>query len=1016
MDIRYNAFISYRHHPDDIRAAAEIHRALERFKVPRALKKKTKGITRLFRDKEELPITSDLNDDIGYALKNSDYLIVICSVHTKESVWVQREIETFLKSHHRSKVLTVLVSGEPYDVIPDILLHEDVKDPVTGEIRRIDVEPLSCDWRIPSRRQRMHEELPRLAAALLGCGYDELRQRQKQYRTRRLVTIFSVSLAASLCLAAYFLYTSITIYQANLQIQANLEESLRNQSRHLATAARQRLEEGDRLTAIALAAAALPSDENQRPFVPEAEYVLSSALGVYSTDTQPVAIGAVSPGVNLSIDRFWLTDDSSILYLYDRRDSLTAWRTDTLEKVGAIDFSEGGFEKLLTTAQGNAIVLSGDTSTTLSCYGPDGAKLWQAEDCLDFAFLAEKKVLLVIRQNGLTEHELLFLDPLTGEAVRESIDLNVSGGKTPAAFYLDLFREEFPIAIAYSDFGIREFCLLDLSTGTISTVATDILYPELVSVTEDGKLLLMSTAGGNMMGIFESGRITEPVVSTISCYDMSSAQLLWTAQVTAYSYSGTYTLEQIPGSDRLLFQSGSVFQVLNAGTGELIARCDAGSGILFTEVGENSASAVLEDGYVCTYRYDDNYCYGTKCLEGGLTQAAVGDGYFGLQTGDTQVTIYRALESSTTWTYTFSEYLSMQTQKVHGAQLAYADYQNLYLFDLEKQDIRWQTAKDNTQILDFSPDGLRLFGIKDNTQLLSLDSATGEAAAQPLPAVGEDSGVSSGFLLDEGLLFYTVSTEADISLVRFDPAAGTHTLMPLIPKADIPEEVYSPRCEVLGRNQQYAWVWVNTGNVYEVDLSAGSARIVIRELSQKPAFALSEDGSRIAVANPDGICLASPGADAATRIPVSEAAVGSVCFFGSEILALCDNGFLYRFDAEGNLLSRTELVVGYSFNNDLFSDYADRSKLTWHFTEDGKLILNAFSSANVIDCSSWTLRASLSGYVTFQEAEQYFICKNNSNSLVAFPQYTTAQLLQLAEVQLGGYDLTGEQKAAYGIG
>ena len=124
MAIHYNAFISYRHHPDDIKVASDIHRSLERFHVPKDLRKQGKTITRLFRDKDELPITSSLTTDIYEALENSDYLIVICSIHTKESIWVQREIETFLKTHSRNKVLTVLASGEPYDVIPDILLRE----------------------------------------------------------------------------------------------------------------------------------------------------------------------------------------------------------------------------------------------------------------------------------------------------------------------------------------------------------------------------------------------------------------------------------------------------------------------------------------------------------------------------------------------------------------------------------------------------------------------------------------------------------------------------------------------------------------------------------------------------------------------------------------------------------------------------------------------------------------------------------------------------------------------------
>jgi hypothetical protein len=53
-------------------------------------------------------------------------------------------------------------------------------------------------------------------------------------------------------LAAYFLYTSI-------RIQENLDNALRNQSQYLTSSAQEKLEAGDRFTAIALAMAALPS-------------------------------------------------------------------------------------------------------------------------------------------------------------------------------------------------------------------------------------------------------------------------------------------------------------------------------------------------------------------------------------------------------------------------------------------------------------------------------------------------------------------------------------------------------------------------------------------------------------------------------------------------------------------------------------------------------------------------------------------------------------------------------------
>ena len=54
MDLRYNAFISYRHHPVDIKVAEQIQRGLEHYRIPKALKKNKDTKLHLFRDKEEL--------------------------------------------------------------------------------------------------------------------------------------------------------------------------------------------------------------------------------------------------------------------------------------------------------------------------------------------------------------------------------------------------------------------------------------------------------------------------------------------------------------------------------------------------------------------------------------------------------------------------------------------------------------------------------------------------------------------------------------------------------------------------------------------------------------------------------------------------------------------------------------------------------------------------------------------------------------------------------------------------
>ena len=88
-EMRYDAFISYRHSELDKFVAEELHKQLETFKIPKKIseKCKKKRINRIFRDKDELPITSNLADPIMNALRQSEFLIVICSPRLKESLW-----------------------------------------------------------------------------------------------------------------------------------------------------------------------------------------------------------------------------------------------------------------------------------------------------------------------------------------------------------------------------------------------------------------------------------------------------------------------------------------------------------------------------------------------------------------------------------------------------------------------------------------------------------------------------------------------------------------------------------------------------------------------------------------------------------------------------------------------------------------------------------------------------------------------------------------------------------------
>ena len=76
--VHYDAFISYRHCELDSFVAEHLHKKLEKFKLPKSVRSKVKsgktGISRVFRDVDELPLSDNLSDPINNAIANTDFL------------------------------------------------------------------------------------------------------------------------------------------------------------------------------------------------------------------------------------------------------------------------------------------------------------------------------------------------------------------------------------------------------------------------------------------------------------------------------------------------------------------------------------------------------------------------------------------------------------------------------------------------------------------------------------------------------------------------------------------------------------------------------------------------------------------------------------------------------------------------------------------------------------------------------------------------------------------------------
>ncbi len=282
MERNYVAFISYRHKPLDIAVAERIHRMIERYTIPRALRKNgEKRLGLVFRDRDELPLSNDLTEDIYTALDHSQYLIVVCTPDTPESLWVNQEIEHFIQRHGRHRVLTVLAAGTAEESIPKSITTTYADD---GETVLEIVEPMCAYLSADSEKkvmQNLKTEFLRLVAAILECPYDALYQRRKRYVRRLLTAAVGGTVAVLLTVIALLIGWNRDVAALNEQISMQLRESQFRESQVVAMLSRQQMEKGDNSTVLRDILSVLPSEDNDRAYAPEAVKVLSELLGVY---------------------------------------------------------------------------------------------------------------------------------------------------------------------------------------------------------------------------------------------------------------------------------------------------------------------------------------------------------------------------------------------------------------------------------------------------------------------------------------------------------------------------------------------------------------------------------------------------------------------------------------------------------------------------------------------------------------------------------------------------------------
>ena len=638
----YNAFISYKHAPEDNKVAEAVHKGLERFHIPGKLRKKTgiKKIDRIFRDKDELPITSDLSDTIEHALTNSDYLIVICSTNTKESAWVPREIEFFLKNHTKKDIFTVLVNGEPYDVIPDILKvdEREVTDE-KGNVQNVSIpiEPLSCDYRMsPGKAKKT--ELPRLAAGIIGCAYDELMNRRRQYRLKQLTAAFSVVLAVMLGFCGY-------MYYSRNEIHKNYLESLKNQSRYLANESGNLLEKERRITALQLALEALPKDDNDdRPVTAEAVKALTNATLAYEGDNGTNINAAWNYEMPNIISDFKISGDSNTIAILDEGSVVGVWNVndhkrniyldDLSSKVIGIDFVNDS----------NLAVWSEDTIT---CYNAsDGSILWEyssPEGAFKGAdnFLVAEGTFYICTTNG----NYLWLNSATGEVQGELPVPEKEGYEDFSIVESKLSPDGKKIAFrGLLGWNSYAYGLMDINSKKTELSEP---YEEMVKDIEwagNDKLLVASTLI-DMTGSMSYGAtdIISSDHSKIQCVNASDLSEKWSVDFECNGVMIDSGFECL-SSSLIAYYSGNVISVYDLTTGKEQYHNNVNNSVIdVSDVdGDGTPAYITENGGYATpaLSVDEDAVYYTKYFADELRQVIVSNGVYVRQNLSSEVIYY----------------------------------------------------------------------------------------------------------------------------------------------------------------------------------------------------------------------------------------------------------------------------------------------------------------------------------------------------------------------------------------
>ena len=1035
----YNAFISYKHADEDIRVAEAVQHSLEHFHIPSKLRKKTgtKRIERIFRDKEELPITSDLSENIAYALEHSDYLIVICSTNTKQSVWVPREIDYFLRNHTKKQILTVLVNGEPQDVIPDILLHEDkVITDENGQQRtiRVALEPLSCDYRT-SIKKANKDEIPRLASALIGCSYDELMNRQRQYKMKRMAIAFSVILALVLAFAGQMIYS-------RYQIKQNYLESLKNQSRYLSNESERFLEQEQRIKALQLALAALPQDKNDdRPVTAEALSALTDATLAYKSLAGVNIYSAWNYTMPNTIYDYWVSPDGTYLVALDYENFIKAWDISTHNLLFELDKSSDYIYGMEFLSDDKLIIWAPEY---VSLYNiSDGSIIWTYTIEED-SFRQDE---IIVDPDGIIyltslNYFLISIDATNGKVLDQcTVPISSFKGNYNSMYFGEYTLSPDKKSLAFSaSTDTDEFIVgtFDLKTKKVNSSEPRKSRIKDVYWADDTHIMAAYSEDDlNTNTTIDQNSYLSTDHTYLQCLDSKSLAELWNYDFTSNEVNIYNSFLRLPEKNSIVFCNGNMAGIFDLKSGELLYLHNVNSQIvdLSDKDGDCIPAYITSDGGFATpFPSGGNESLTlTQLFTDNLDSAVVDNGVYVHQSNSKEIIYYSLYVYDTDWTdvdenliiatpwenfYMEDSVLSIVTEEGDD------DIPTLTIIKPENNEVNQIVLGNGVDEYAYQYSILGTWNNKLylsnfdylSSKILSVDLSTMNVAEFEISgdSSSDFSVVSNTFSMSDGKIMYYISKIGTYAVATYDIDSKTTTTYIL------PDDCYPGQNEPLYMKKSGKIFVMGEYNDCIVDVNTEAVITVEHPDDYETSyfFAATPNNKYYAVSDVKTILYINDAGKVKWSIPCrpGNEPLGMAFYDNkkdkcTELLVAYNNGTLYRYNADnGSFIGMSDISL-YS-NYDAFA--------TFDFDYDNNtLYIQSNMLTDVIDLESMIETACIENSLGHNRPTDrfytLFYTNKGENHVGYYKHYTLEDLIKKGKDILQGAELTDEEKFEYGI-